>query len=566
MSLGQAFALNNNANPGSPDANVALMLTGAGAAAYSLTQPTVGSLAAGSSVTETVTFAAATAVTASASVSLTAVDPLCIALPAPLVLTGTGTAGSVSVSATSFAFGRPGDPDGLVNCGAIGNPQTLTVSNVGNQAFQVVSATFGKGASSPFTLSGATTVAVGIGGSLTLTISPTPIPATANPNDPSAFSDTLTIATDAAGDEPHTVALTMQPRGAVIADTPLPTAWSFGTVGPGSIGTFTTSISNTGNAPATVALQGLSTRGIFGLQGNPTTVPAAAVTALVGQFAPPSANGNWTDSGDLTVTAPDAFCAPLPSSWVSPTLEFSGSSNANAVVTLSGGLVFPTTDCSSAPPAGQSVTLANLTNRALTYAVKFASGAWYTFADSGSGSLAANGVASIVVNPKTISPGPGVVPGSAPYADDLIIAIATSPATTTFTAPISWTLNGAVLSLPQGSGPDSDGTSPFYVADSTSGFPLPMANGGTASATVNLAIQPPGSFSLAPAPALQVLPNIPSLNELVSGGTGPACPATSPAAATFGYAGPVCQPFPLSAVRVRTCTGTFVAGSGAGGM
>jgi hypothetical protein len=572
-SIGQTFTLTNGANPGSPDANVTLTVGAgpdAGALPYALTrQPATADLPAGGSTTETVTFDPSIRGPAPATITFTTSDALCSALPAPVALSGSGTAGSVALSKPSLAFGDPGDPDGLVNCGATGTPQTLTLSNVGNQAFDVTSVTLGKGSSSPFSLSGAATAtpSVPIGGTTSLTILPAAIPSIADPGDSSAFADAVTITTDAAGDTPHTVPLIMQARGAVIADTPLPTTWNFGTVGAGSIGSFTTSIHNTGNADATVSV-GVTLPDVFGLKNNPTTVPGQAVVALVGEFTPPSADGSWTDQGHLTVAATNGFCGAIPAQWTSPTLDLSGASNSNPVVTISGLLVFPTSDCGGAPPGGQSVTIANLTNQPYAYAVTFASGLWYTRADSGpsadsaSSTLAANGAATIVVNPKTVIPGPQVRPGSEPYADSLLISVATSPVATNFTVPISWTLNGAVLSLPQGAGPNSDAMGAFYVADTTSGFPLPMANAGTAPVTVDLAVLPLGAFSLQPAVPVPVSPGTVALGELVAGAASPACPTTRDGTAMLTvHSGPVCQPFSLTQVSLRSCSGTFVPGS-----
>jgi hypothetical protein len=188
--------------------------------------------------------------------------------------------------------------------------------------------------------------------------------------------------------------------------------------------------------------------------------------------------------------------------------------------------------------------------------LKLVSGAHYTFMDGGSGTLPANGTATIIVNPKAVIPGTGILPGSAPYGDDLVVTLATSPATT-LTMPISWTLNGAVLSLPQGAGPFGAPGSSFYVADSTSGLALSLSNTGTAAATVNFAIQPSGAFSILPTPPVNVLPGIPALPELVSAATAPACQTTSTGTATFAYGGPVCQPLPFVSVNVDSCFGTY---------
>jgi hypothetical protein len=566
--IGQSFGVTNSANPGSPDANVTLTMASTldgGGVPYSLSSSTLSGMGPGTT-SETLTFAPQSAGPdpITITVSVPGTEALCTPLPSPITVTGTGTAGSVSLSASSFAFGTdPSDPLGLVNCGATGLPRTLTISNVGNQPYNIVSVTLQKGAQSPFTLSGpATTVPANllISGQTSLTITPSAIPQNvANPEDASAFSDVLVITTDAANDSPHSIPLTMQPRGAIItAATPLPTNWSFGTVGPGSIGTFTTAIQNTGNAPANVALTNLTMPSIFGLKDNPTVAAGQAITSLVGQFTPPSASGNWSDVGQLSVTTDYAFCAPLPTQWMTPAISLSGQSNASPVVSLTGNLVFPATDCGSSAPGGQSVTLTNGTNQAFTYTVKLGTGTWYTLSDPNGGTLAANGTATIVVNPIAVIPGPGVRPGSAPYADDLVIAVATSPDTdTNFTVPISWTLNGAVLSLPQGPGPSAVNGSPTYIADSVSGLPLGMTNSGTASVTVSMALQPPGAFALQPAGSLQVLPNVPTSPELVSTLSSPACPTTVAGTVTFTYTGPVCQPFAYSTVNVNSCAGTY---------
>jgi hypothetical protein len=164
------------------------------------------------------------------------------------------------------------------------------------------------------------------GGSVTINITPNPIPAVvANPNDPSPFTDTLTVTTDAALDTPHTVHLTEQARGAVITGTPpLATTWSFGQISLGSIGTFTSIINNTGNAPATVVLNGISQPTIFNVKGGTVTAAANSTTSIVGQFIPPSASGSWSDQGTLVVSTATAFCKPLPAQWQTPTINVAG--------------------------------------------------------------------------------------------------------------------------------------------------------------------------------------------------------------------------------------------------
>jgi hypothetical protein len=560
-SLSQTLTIVNAANQGSAPANVTFQLGGPGAAAYAVSPPSVSGLLPGQvSGNETLTFSPVTAIPYPATLSLATGDAQCAPLPQPLVLSGTGTQGIVSISASTLTFGTdPLDPAGLVNCGATGLAHTLTISNLGNQALNITGLALGKGSGSPFTLSGtaaAAPVSIGFGQSTTLTITPSAIPnSVPNPNDPTPFTDTLTITSDAALDHPHVVNLVMQARGAVISNTPLATAWNFGTISGGGIATFTSAIQNVGNASASVALRGLKLPSVFGLASNPTPVSANGVATIVGQFTPPSADGSWTDQGVLNVSTSQAFCAPLPAAWNTPTISLSGTSNGAPPVAISGQLTFPVTECGSAAPAGQEVFISSGTGVALGYTAQLSSGVFYSLSST-AGTVPPGGTAAIVVTPHTLMPGPGVVPGAAPYADNLVVTVATNPPTT-FTVPVSWTLSGAVLTLAQGAGPNVDAQGHFYVADSTSGFSLPMGNTGTEPAYVSVAVQPFGAFSLTPAPPIDVIPGIGASPQFVSSTTAPACPSTLSASATFLYSGAVCQPLPFASVRVQACAGTY---------
>jgi hypothetical protein len=559
----RSFTLTNAANPNSPAANVSIAISGAGAAAYSpATQSSAP--AAGASVAVPVTFNAASAISYPATVAFTTNDALCTPLPSPLTLQGTGTAGALTLSASTLYFGtNPNATDvtqrALVPCGSTGTAQTLTITNSGNQSLTLTGVTLAGGTSSPFSLSGPATAGptLAIGGSTTVTITPTKIPATGVDPNSAAYNDNLTIATNVPGSLGSAVQLLMQPQGAVISGTAPPATWNFGTVAEGSIGTYQgTLIQNTGNLAATVTLQAVSPLtlpSVFGLQGNPVTVPANGQASLVGQFAPNLGNGSWSGQGELVVSA-SAFCNPLPAAWTSPQIAMSGTSTSSPIVTLSGNLAFAATNCGAAVPGGQSVTLTNLTNQAYTYTLSLSSGAHYLPSDGGAGALAANGTSTIVLNPVPVIPGAGVHAGI--LGDELTVTVDTVPPTV-LTAPISWTLSGAVLSLVNGAGPFGSQGSNFYVADSTSGFPLSIQNTGTAGAMVDFAIQPAGLFSFTPTPPVQVLPGIPALPELVSGSSAPMCQTTSNGSATFTYSGPVCQPLQLPSVHVDACSGTY---------
>jgi hypothetical protein len=582
------FTVSNGANAGSPAADFTFIVAGTEASFYTVGPTSVGNLAPGAvSSAEDVIFAPLSTTPAPATVSLSTSDALCTPLPSPIQLSGTGTQGRVAVSQVEMAFGTdPRDPNGLVNCGATGLAHTFTISNVGNEEFDVTGLTLGQGSASPYTLSGYASLPaeVPIGGSLTVAVTPSAIPATvSNPNDPNAFADTVTVVTDALNDQPHTITLHMQPRGAVIASGGLATTWSFGTIGGGAIGTYENAITNTGNAPVSIAMTGLNQPSIFGLQTNPTIAPGNAVTTVVGTFSPPSSDGQWTDQGTIVVTATQALCEPLPTTWASPVISVSGASNSNPPVTLFGNLAFPTTDCGEAAPGAQAIKLTNNTDQDLPFSTGFNVGTFYTLqtaslvpvdagadaatadggpvlvleTDGGTGIVPANGAAILQVAPKTVTPGAGVQAGSAAYADDLLVSVNSTPGVS-FTIPISWSLNGAVFSLPLGQGTSTDSSGkPFYPADTESEYTLPIVNSGTGTASVNFTIAPTAAFSISPTPPVSVEPGVEAFPLLNASTSDAVCPALTPGTATFFYSGPVCQPFPYTQINIESCVGAY---------
>jgi hypothetical protein len=496
-----------------------------------------------------VTFAPTSPVAYPATVTLQTGDVLCSALPASVTVNGTGSQGKVLLPTTSLTFGTdPSDPAGFVNCGATGTPQSFTVTNTGNQDFNITALTLGLGAASPYVLSGSgATLPAKVtanGGSVTINIAPNPIPASvANPSDPSPFTDTLTVTTDAALDTPHTVHLTEQARGAVITGTPpLATTWNFGQISLGSIGTFTSIINNTGNAAAAVVMSGISQPSIFNVKGGTVTAAPKVATSIVGQFIPPSASGSWSDQGILTVSTDTAFCAPLPAQWQTPAINVAGTSSGAPSFSLTGSLAFPGTDCGSAAPAGQSVTLTNATNVAHTYTVTVSSPAFYHVVDPSGGHLASSGSAVITVTPQTVTPGAGVAAGSAAYAANLTVTI---DGTTQLVTPISWTLNGAVLSL-------TASTKAISRNNST----ITFANSGTQTVSVSTAFSPtdmniaanPNQVLAGGTKSTTVSANGPP-NPPVCNGTRSNAVAVTPA---FTYSGgAVCQP--IAATTFNAC-------------
>jgi hypothetical protein len=326
---------------------------------------------------------------------------------------------------------------------------------------------------------------------------------------------------------------------------------------------------------------------IFGLQNSRTKVPGGnpptgIVTNVVGTFAPNSSDGMWSDQGSLVLIPDQAMCAPPPSfwtagagtppaQWTSPMITMSGASNSNPAITYSGTLVFPTTECGKPAPPAQAITLTNATNVSYPYSLAFSSGGkYYTTTpavdggtpDGGAGVVPANGSAQVLVTPQAVTPNQGVLSGATPYADELLVTVGTNPATQ-FAIPISWSLSGAVLSLPSGHTRTDAMGHVYYPADSMGDFTLPILNTGNESVSLTYGVQPTGAFSISPTPT-PIPPSAPSSPTApvltAATGTNPMCSA-SPLVLTVGTlqllpGGAVCQPLPAS-VTVEACDGTL---------
>jgi hypothetical protein len=118
----------------------------------------------------------------------------------------------------------------------------------------------------------------------------------------------------------------MQPRGVIISDTPLNANWVFPNVSVGSNSNFSVAIQNTGNAPGRATLNGTFPT-VFTLATSPTTITANASSPIVGVFTPTLAATLYSGTGNLLISAPTAFCEPLPTQWNNPAITLSGTSN-----------------------------------------------------------------------------------------------------------------------------------------------------------------------------------------------------------------------------------------------
>jgi hypothetical protein len=332
-SASQVLTIINNANMNSGPANITLTRTGSGSGYFTATPSSV-TVPTGGQVQVLVTFspgvntniisggASYRDLAATLNWAIDQDDPNCGVASGQINLKGRATKALVDVTPSSLDFG-------LVNCGAQASPQQITISNLGSAPYRIT----GLDISSAYTLVKPTLPATVVaGGSVVLTITPPAIPAAVDvvPN-LAAYSGSLTITTDAIDDLPHAIPLTMGARGVIITGNLSTTNWHFTTaVSVGSVGSFQVGIVNTGNAAAEASLEINSS--VFSLT-NPTTIqPNNVTTTLVARFQPVEPSTTSNASGTLTITpaANEVFCKPLPSSWVTPTINLQGGSTALA--------------------------------------------------------------------------------------------------------------------------------------------------------------------------------------------------------------------------------------------
>jgi len=318
--------LRNDANANSAPAEVTLAMTGAAAAYFTVT-PTQVSIPAASEVEVSVTFSPGTdpaLVTSGSQIDLSASlhwavgsEANCGAATGDVTVNGTATLGHVS--------GIPGQLDfALVNCGATGLQQQITVTNSGAADYQVTGITLENTtyfavdhAELPKTLAE--------GDSMVVTVTPSAIPQTLTAvPDHAQFDGKLTITTDLLGDVPHEVALLMGARGAIITNSPWPTDWSFGIAPLGESRKLYVPVINTGNVPVTAALVDVivapAQAGVFSLD-SPATLGASQTSNIVALFQPNEAASTFTATANLalSVASDRVFCQPLPSGWNSTT-------------------------------------------------------------------------------------------------------------------------------------------------------------------------------------------------------------------------------------------------------
>ena len=330
------LTVHNDANPNSAPAVVTFQLSGPGAAYFTVTPSSV-TVPAGKLAEVTVTFSPGSdpaIVTTGNHLDLAATlrwhvgaEANCGTDLADIPVTGTATLAQVTGIPTFLEFG-------LVNCGASALQQQIVVNNPGSASYQITSVTFVN--STYYALDYPDLPkAMPAGSSAIITVTPKSIPAVVSTvPDHATYNGGLTITTDAINDTPHQVILHMGAQGAIIASTPWPTEWNFGTASIGASRQLLVPVVNNGNVPVNAALadiiiaQGQS--GVFSLN-SPSTVLAGQTSNIVALFQPEAANTTFTATAnlDLSVASDKVFCQPLPAGWNSSTrnIHMQGSSN-----------------------------------------------------------------------------------------------------------------------------------------------------------------------------------------------------------------------------------------------
>lgn len=374
---------------------------------------------------------------------------LCDSAPADITFTGKGTNGVVSINPIAFTFGNPGVA--TTDCGTQAPSQVVHVTNSSNKTILIKSAALGKGTTFFSLTSGTTTgkdaftnLSVAAGGTADITIVPKLVPQNngSNPTAVDAFSDTLTITTDAPGDtDPHVIPLHQTAHGAYIIRSTSSTL-NLGTVAVGVTSapqTFTWQ--NVGNADIN-----LTQSMVAGLQYavTPTALSlgggAAATTASV-TFTP-TGLATFTDTINVVQKAGESvvLCQTLPGglgvTGVGGSAQLVANNSATTSTIAFGGIA-----CGTASPASKLLKIQN-NGPAGTYSATLRKGVSPFTLSSTGGPIAAGETINLTVTPKAVGTDIGTISDQTDVVDITSDTAANTPAVT-----LSYTPQGAIISL-----------------------------------------------------------------------------------------------------------------------
>jgi hypothetical protein len=439
-------------------ANAAFTLAWTGAPAAVVVAPgaTVPGLVAG--------FLPATMGSMATTAGITTAGEMCGTSPTTIGMTGTGSSSPVTV--------QPGNLDfGLVDCGAQAPAQTVTIDNTGTSTI-TFTATLATGSAYAV---GPASGSIGAGASATLTVTPSAIPA-ASPVTPNGYGDVLTVSTTAAGDMPHAIPLRETAQGAILSQSAPNVGFGSDAVGTTATSQFT--VSNTGNASATVSFA--TQTSVFAVTPQGQTVGGGGSYNAIVTFTPPAASA-YTDTAAMSVAPGTALCAPLPAAAM-----LSGSGTITAVSVAPTNLDFGLVDCGS-KGTPLTVTLQNNGSASFDWSAAVTT-AHYGLSPK-TGTIAAGMSATVTVTPAAIPGSSAVTPDL--YADTLTV---TTNATgdKPHTVAIHETAQGAILSF----NPTLLKFGNVHVGQSAQGT-FDVVNTGNATASVTLSLSGSPGFSLA---------------------------------------------------------------------
>jgi hypothetical protein len=290
-------------------------------------------------------FTPTTTTAETATVALQTSSVLCASPATSISLSGQGSTEPVTVAPGSLDFGT-------VACGSTGTAKTFTITN--GYTFDVTyTATLAGGAASPFTVDAASGTVAG-SGQVTVTVTPKAIPVPGSVA-ADAFGDTLTVTTNAPGSTPSTVTLDESASGAVLALTMATT--SFGDVTTGSSGSLPFTVTNSGNASASLSTTATGAGFAAALKAPGTAAPGGGTATGTATFAP-TGTGTAAASGTLAVTSSGAVCSPASALTLSAQPEVAVASYSTAPVNFAA-------TCTQGPSTAMFVTVTNTGNSPL---------------------------------------------------------------------------------------------------------------------------------------------------------------------------------------------------------
>ncbi len=391
--------------------------------------------------------------------------------------TTSSTPSTAAASATSLAFG-------LVNCGAQGTAQNLTLSATAGTASFTYTATLGKGTKSPFAITTGASGTVSPTSPATLTVTPNPLP-TDIPTLPASFGDTLTLSTTGATNDstPIVVQLSEGAEGAILSLTL--SSIPFGDVPAGTSQSTTFELLNSGNVVAPVTLTVGSGSG-FSVTPGTSSVNAGEEIAGNVTFSPTAAQ-SYSGSVTVALDSGAVLCQPAPA------IAVTGTGESGGVSLSTNALSFGQVPCGTAA-TGQTFTMENSGNSSMTYSAQLQTGLWYLLScspaascsvanDVASGSLASSATVTFNVTPLAVPAASAVTADL--YGDTVVIStdVVSQPSAQ---VTLSETALGAILSF----NPISENLGNVPISTSSSQT-FQVVNAGNVAASVQLASSNP---------------------------------------------------------------------------